>query len=102
MPTHPIVSQFEITHDHFYFLWRDFHFTVENNEETDLSETDDNDDEMVVISLERIQIKQEEEDDSKVVSDSGNRKVWYEELTFLIDHVRAVSLSLIYTLGTTL
>eukprot|EP00957_Ditylum_brightwellii_P078831 5994638-Ditylum_brightwellii.AAC.1 len=51
-----------------------FSLTVGDNEETELSDTKDNDDELVEISLERTQTEQEERDDSNVVYNSENRK----------------------------
>ena len=115
MPKHPIVSQFGLTRDRFNFIWRNFH--IAESDDTEGDEVEDNDDEeedLVDIGFERIQREQEQqegEDDDGSEEDDGNessnvsetstkKTVWYEKVQFLIDHVRDVSLSLIYVLGT--
>ena len=112
MTSHPIVEELDMTRERFEFLWRHFHPSYDSNEadvpEGDKSDTDE--DERVEIGLERVVRDQaemmasddEDVDDEATSQQSSTKKVWYEKLTFMVDHVRTVSQSFIYILGTLL
>ena len=116
MPRHPIVHEYGMTRARFEFLWRHFHpsfdETMENSEDLDNSteEEEQSNDERVNVGLERVERYQhneigeifEEDDNTNNEDTQQSKKVWYDKLTFVINHVRKVSQGLIYILGTVL
>ena len=125
MPSHPIVKEFGMTRRRYEFIWRHFHPSFDLAEEESLEEDEEeeqesgetNDEDMITIGLERIQLdegnhdstNQENEDSGTTSEDqvsedvsSNKKKVWYEKLTWVIDHVRDISKEFVFVLGTTL
>eukprot|EP00957_Ditylum_brightwellii_P000851 67822-Ditylum_brightwellii.AAC.1 len=121
---HPIATKFGLTHERFQFIWRHFHFSLEQEEEENTNgaemDSDDVEDDLVEIGFDRVQrevddeLETDDEEDDEPETDEGeddnesdgesastNRnKVWYKKVMFLINHIQDVSLDLVYVLGT--
>ena len=120
MPLHPIVKEFGMTQRRYEFIWRHFHPSFDSVEEESLDKEEEeeessdvvNDEDFITIGLERIQLDEEnndvsnqDEEEDQVNEDeqaSNKKKVWYEKLTWIIDHVRDISKEFVFVLGTTL
>ena len=92
----------------FSFMWCFFH-VGEINTEWDNQPAEEKEDwaiDLVDIRFEWVQVDQENEDNNEVGEEElaneeqNKRKVWYEKLTFMIDHVQEASYSIIHVLGT--
>ena len=132
MPDHPIVQEFGMTRRRFEFIWRHFHpsfdeldknelkndtseeeKTSSNKQDEDNDEDDNSSEEGSVID-ERIEadqvlpgtnsILEEDQNDTSIHStqQSSEKKVWYDKLTWVINHIRDVSQDFIFVLGTIL
>ena len=120
MPSHSIVTEFGMTRRRFEFIWRHFHPSFkqdeedqegENDEDNESEEQEMSDEDLITIGLERIHLdpnnvdgddEEEEMDDEEVSQQSTQKKVWYNKLTWVIDHIRDVSQQFVFVLGTTL
>ena len=109
MPQHVITNELGMSRDRFKFLWRHFHVSSDFDSK-DGEEVEENDnEELVEQTVERVVYDQEEmlDEDQNVEEDEKNNLpvkevVWFAKLKTLIDHVREVSASLIWVLGTAL
>ena len=104
----------------FLFLWHNFHLKeeFEDEEVADMGEdeSEENEDELVEIdccATTRIEQEEEEVDNSEEGEEddsvgeemdkngeSVSQKVWFDKVHILIDHIRVVSVGMIYILGT--
>ena len=111
MPQHPICLENEMSRNRFRFIWRHFHV---NHQGATAGEVDDLQDgeitacevEQVVDRVERDQgtdlgseSESESEDEVTVSTFEDNKKVWFDKLSPLINHFRAVSEDIIHVLG---
>ena len=104
MPIHPIATAFGMSRNRFQFLWRHFHIDdTESGDAEDIAgDEEETEEDLVELSLERVQREQEMNEENNIDNDKQKKIVWYEKLAFLIDHTRNVSKSFIWILGTAL
>ena len=110
MPVHLLCKTLGMTRDRFEFLVRHFHvhdrgdvIIADDGEDLD----DDEDAELVTIGLDRVGREQEsvtieETEQEGSEAEMKKREVWFEKLCSVIDHVRSVSQTIKFTLGTIL
>ena len=115
MPQHSIVSEFGMTRRRFEFIWRHFHPSFESSDDTEDERKEEEEEEedtieeaLVSIGFERVQREQDdnmesnEYDENTEPPQQSTKKVWYEKLTFMIEHIRQVSQEFVHVLGTIL
>ena len=107
MPNHPVIHQSGISRNRFEFLWSTFHLncneecTMEDELEGEDEQKDNDNETLVTATVERVQKEQDEENHEYLPQDN-DVEVWFEKIKPLVDHVRDVSFSMVFILGTLL
>ena len=113
MPSHKIAKDLDMSRDRFTFMWRFFHVGDLGDDDNEASQANDVDnEELIETGLDRVQVEKElteetsntedevEDEEQSNEEEATNKDVWYNKLTFIINHVREVSYSLVSVIGT--